>query len=316
LDGRAAAGTVPDPDERIWMAQAVVPGGIALEYETFGDPADQAILLIAGFGAQMLSWDSGFCVGLAQRGRFVIRFDNRDTGLSTKFDQHPVDLSELIGAASRGDLETVRSLAAYRLGDLADDAAGLAQALGLDRVHVVGASMGGMVAQLVAIHHPELVVTLTSMMSSTGSAEVGQSTPEAFAALMKPMASDRAGYVADSDASSRVWASKRFFDEPAVAALAAATYDRGLCAGGTTRQLAAMLATGSLERDLARLRLPVLVIHGTDDTLITPSGGQRTADVIPGAELMIVTDMGHDRPEPLWPTLWDAIETLTTRGRS
>ncbi len=190
-------------------------------------------------------------------------------------------------------------------------------ALGLDQVHVVGASMGGMVAQLVAIRHPELVATLTSMMSSTGSPEVGQSTPEAFAALMKPMASDRDGYVADSVASSRVWASKRYFDETAAAsALAAATYDRGLCAGGTTRQLAAMLATGSLERDLARLRLPVLVIHGTDDTLITPSGGQRTAEVIPGADLMIVTDMGHDRPEPLWPSLWDAIETLTTRGRN
>ena len=171
--------------------------------------------------------------------------------------------------------------------------------------------MGGMVAQLVAIRHPELVTTLTSMMSSTGSPDVGQSTPEAFAALMKPMAPDRGGYVADSVASSRVWASKRYFDKSAASALAAASYDRGLCPEGTTRQLAAMLATGSLEGDLARLRLPVLVIHGTDDTLITPSGGQRTAEVIPGAELMIVTDMGHDRPEPLWPILWDAIETHT-----
>ena len=298
------------------MARVVVQGGIALEYETFGDPTDPAILLIAGFGAQMLSWDSGFCAGLAQRDRFVIRFDNRDTGLSTKFDQHPVDMSELIGAASSGDLETVRTLAAYRLDDLADDAARLAQALGLDRVHVVGASLGGMVAQLVAIRHPELVATLTSMMSSTGSPDFGESTPEAFAALMKPMAPDRDGYVADSVASSRVWASKRYFNETAAAALAAATYDRGLCAAGTTRQLAAMLATGSLEEDLPRLQLPVLVIHGTDDTLITPSGGQRTAELIPGAELMIVTDMGHDRPEPLWPTLWDAIETITERGRN
>ena len=297
------------------MPQALLPGGTALEYETFGEPADPAILLIAGFGAQMLSWDSGFCEGLARRGRFVVRFDNRDTGLSTKFEQHPVDLHDLIGAASIGDLETVRSLAAYRLADLADDGAGLARALGLDQVHVVGASMGGMVAQLVAIRHPELVTTLTSMMSSTGSPDVGQSTPEAFAALMKPMAPDRGGYVADSVASSRVWASKRYFDKSSASALAAATYDRGLCPEGTTRQLAAMLATGSLEGDLARLRVPVLVIHGTDDTLITPSGGQRTAEVIPGAELMIVTDMGHDRPEPLWPILWDAIETHSARVR-
>jgi pimeloyl-ACP methyl ester carboxylesterase len=297
------------------MPQAAVPGDIDLEYETFGNPADPAVLLIAGFGAQMLSWDRGFCDGLARRGRFVIRFDNRDTGLSTKLDRFPVDLGELIGAASSGDLETVRVLAPYRLEDLADDAAGLVDALGLDRVHVVGASMGGMVAQLVAIRRPDLVATLTSMMSSTGSSEVGQSTPEAFAALMKPVSPDKDSYIADSVASTRVWASKRYFDGAAVATLAAASYDRGLCPAGTARQLAAMLATGSLENYLAGLRLPVLVIHGTDDTLITPSGGQRTAEVIPNAELLIVTDMGHDRPEPLWPILWDAIEAHTDRDR-
>jgi pimeloyl-ACP methyl ester carboxylesterase len=295
------------------MRQAAVPGGIALEYETFGNPSDPAVLLIAGFGAQMLSWDSRFCEGLARRERFVIRFDNRDTGLSTKLDQFPVDLGELVGAASRGDLETVRALAPYRLEDLADDAAGLAGALGLDRVHVVGASMGGLVAQLVAIRRPDLVATLTSMMSSTGSPEYGQSTPAAFAALMMPVSSDRDGYISDSVASTRVWASRRYFDETAVATLAAASYDRGLCPGGTARQLAAMLATGSVETDLAGLRLPVLVIHGTDDTLITPSGGQRTAEVIPDAELLVVRDMGHDRPEPLWPILWDAIDAHTDR---
>jgi pimeloyl-ACP methyl ester carboxylesterase len=297
------------------MPQAVVPGGITLEYETFGDPHDPAVLLIAGFGAQMISWDAGFCEGLAQRGRLVIRFDNRDTGWSTKLDQHPVDLGELIGAASSGDLETVRRLAPYRLGDLADDAADLARGLGHDRVHVVGASMGGMVAQLVAIRHPDLVATLTSMMSSTGSPDVGQSTPEAFAALMRPVSSDRDTSVADTVASSRVWSSRRYFDESAAAALAAASYDRGLCPGGTTRQLAAMLATGSLEEDLATLAVPTLVIHGTDDTLITPTGGLRTAEVIPGAELLVVTDMGHDRPEPLWPVLWDAIGSHTERAR-
>lgn len=147
------------------MSQALVRGGIALDYETFGNPSDPAVLLIAGFGAQMLSWDSGFCDGLAQRGRYVIRFDNRDTGLSTKLDQFPVDLGRLIGAASSGDIEAVGASAPYLLEDLADDAAGLVGALGLDRVHVVGASMGGMVAQLVAIRHPDLVATLTSMMS-------------------------------------------------------------------------------------------------------------------------------------------------------
>jgi len=295
------------------MSQAVVRGDIALEYETFGDPADPAVLLIAGFGVQMLSWDSGFCEGLARCGRYVIRFDNRDTGWSTKFDQFPVDRGRLIGAASQGDLETVRDLAPYRLEDLADDAADLVGALGLTRVHLVGASLGGMVAQLCAIRHPDLVATLTSMMSSTGSPDVGQWTPEAFAALMSPLPSDRDGYVEGSVAASRVWASKRYFDSTSAAALAAASYDRGLCPGGTDRQLAALLATGSLEDDLPDLRLPVLVIHGTDDTLITPSGGERTAELIPEAELLIIADMGHDRPEPLWPTLWAAIVTHTDK---
>jgi pimeloyl-ACP methyl ester carboxylesterase len=306
---------MPDQVEGQLMSQALVRGGIALDYETFGNPADPAVLLIAGFGAQMLSWDSGFCDGLARRGLYVIRFDNRDTGLSTKFDQFPVDMGRLIGAASSGDIEAVRASAPYRLEDMADDAACLVGALGLDRVHVVGASMGGMVAQLVAIRHPDLVATLTSMMSSTGSSEVGQSTPEAFAALMSPLPSDRDGYIAGTVASSRVWSSKRYFDETAVAALAAASYDRGLCPGGTTRQLAALLATGSLESDLAGLLLPVLVIHGTDDTLIAPSGGERTAEVIPGAAFLLVTDMGHDRPQPLWPTLWDAIASHTDQNR-
>jgi pimeloyl-ACP methyl ester carboxylesterase len=296
------------------MSKVKLPGSIDLEYETFGVRSDPPVLLVAGFGAQLLAWNSGFCEELARRGRFVIRFDNRDTGLSSKFEQFPVDMGALISAAMVGDLEAVGDLAPYRLEDLADDAADLIAALGLDQVHVVGASMGGMVAQLIAIRHPGIVTTLTSMMSATGSSEVGQSTPDAFAALMKPVSSDRDGFIADTVASSRVWASKRYFDESSAAALAAASYDRGLCPTGTTRQLAALLATGSLESELAGLRLPVLVIHGTDDTLIDVSGGRRTAEVIPGAELLIVPDMGHDRPEALWPVLCGAIETHTRRS--
>ncbi len=295
------------------MSKVNLSSNIDLEYETFGDRCDPPVMLVAGFGAQLLAWNSGFCEELARRGRFVIRFDNRDTGLSSKFEQFPVDMGALISAATVGDFEAVRGIAPYRLEDLADDAADLIAALGLDQVHVVGASMGGMVAQLIAIRHPGVVATLTSMMSSTGSSDVGQSTPDAFAALMKPVSSDRDGFIADTVASSRVWASKRYFDESSAASLAAASYDRGLCPAGTTRQLAALLATGSLESELAGLRVPVLVIHGTDDTLIDVSGGRRTAEVIPGAELLIVPDMGHDRPEPLWPVLCDAIEAHTRR---
>lgn len=295
------------------MSKVNLPSNIDLEYETFGDRSDPPILLVAGFGSQLLAWNTGFCEELARRGRFVIRYDNRDAGLSSKFEQFPVDMGALISTATVGDFEAVRDIAPYRLADLADDAANLIAALGLDQVHVVGASMGGMVAQLIAIRHPGVVATLTSMMSSTGSSDVGQSTPDAFAALMKPVSSNRDGFIADTVASSRVWASKRYFDESSAAALAAASYDRGLCPAGTTRQLAALLATGSLESELASLRLPVLVIHGTDDTLIDVSGGRRTAEVIPGAELLIVPDMGHDRPEPLWPVLCDAIEAHTRR---
>jgi len=293
------------------MARAELETGITVEYETFGDPEQPAILLIAGFGAQMISWDDGFCAGLARGGHLVVRYDNRDCGLSTPFTDHPVDVQELIGAASVGDIDTVRALAPYRLADLADDAAALATALDLDRVHVVGASMGGMVAQLVGIRHAALVASLTSMMSSTGASDVGASTPEAFTALTQPAPTDRAGYIADSVARSRVWSSRRYFDETEAASLAAESYDRGIVPGGTARQLAALLATGSLEDDLARLELPVLVVHGTDDTLVTPSGGRRTAEVIPGARLLVVEDMGHDRPRPLWPVLWDAILELT-----
>ena len=295
--------------------RAELSNGISLEYEVFGDPADPPVLLIAGFGAQMISWDRRFCLGLAARGRSVIRFDNRDCGLSTTLDEHPVALDAVVAAASAGDLDTVRSLAPYRLRDMADDAAGLARALDLPRVHVVGASMGGMIAQLVAIRHDALATTLTSMMSSTGSPDVGQSTPEAFAALMRPPAAGRDGFIADAVAGARVWGSRRYVDEASVAALAAESYDRGYHPAGTARHLAALLAEGSIEDELVDLRLPTLVVHGTDDTLVTPSGGERTAELVEGAELLVVPDMGHDRPEPLWPMLWDALVEHTDPGR-
>jgi pimeloyl-ACP methyl ester carboxylesterase len=285
---------------------AVLPNGIELAYETFGDSSAPAIVLVAGFGAQMISWDDGFCAGLAERGRFVIRFDNRDSGLSTKLDQ-PVDLGEVVAAAARSDLEAVRALAPYSLAEMADDVAMLVSSLGLVEAHVVGTSMGGMIAQLVATRHRPLVRTLTSMSSSTGSPEVGQSTPEALGALLRPPAAHREQFIDDSVSSARVWSSKRHFDAVAAARLAAASYDRGYCPPGTARQLAALLGAGSLESDLASLDVPALVIHGLDDTLVTPSGGRRTAEVIPGAELLMLADMGHDRPVPLWPKLWDAV---------
>ncbi len=289
------------------MTSSLVSTGVELEYETFGSPDNAALLLIAGFGAQLLSWHADLCQILADQGRYVIRFDNRDAGKSTIFDQYAVDLHAIIAAASTGDLDTVRASAPYSLHDMADDVVGLMDVLDVRKAHIVGASMGGMIAQLVAIRHPERTQTLTSMMSSTGEADYGQATPDAMTALLSPLPADRSSYIEASAKATRVWSSRRYFDAEAVAGLAAASYDRSFNPAGTTRQLAALLATGSLADQLTELAVPTLVIHGLDDTLVTPSGGQRTADLIPHADLLLVPDMGHDRPEPLWPLLSQAL---------
>lgn len=294
------------------MTRIRVSSGVELEHETFGSADDPTVLLIAGFGAQLISWADGFCERLADGGRFVVRYDHRDIGLSSGLTDAPVDLGELMGAAMAGDTERVQALAPYTLMDLADDAVALLDALGVDTAHVVGASMGGMVAQHLAIRHPARVATLTSMMSSTGESEHGQSTPEAMGALLAPPAPDREAHIAQAVEAARIWSSCRHFDADAAAAFAASAYDRAHRPDGVARQLAALLASGSTADGLAALQIPTLVIHGLDDTLITPSGGERTAELVPGARLMMVPDMGHDRPEPLWPLLCDAILDHTT----
>ncbi|MEV7419121.1 alpha/beta hydrolase [Streptomyces sp. NPDC089919] len=279
---------------------------VSLAYEAFGDPGDPAVLLVMGFGAQLLSWHEDFCRALADRGRYVIRYDNRDCGLSTRFDDHPVDMGRFIAAVSSGDIPAALAMVPYRLGDMADDGLGLLTALGIGRAHVVGASMGGMIAQQMALSHPERVLTLTSMMSSTGESEYGRPSPEAQAVLFAPKPADREGYVAAAE-RELVWASRRYGDAAVLRELAAAGYDRAHYPAGTGRQLGAMILSGSRADALRRLRVPTLVIHGLDDTLIDPSGGRRTAELVPGAELLLVPDMGHDRPRQLWPTLIDAV---------
>lgn len=293
------------------MPHAQVSPDVSIAYDTFGDPTDPPVLLVMGFGAQLIAWHEDFCRLLAARGRHVIRYDNRDCGLSTRFDDRPVDLGAFITAVSTGELEAAQAMAPYSLRDLAADGLGLLTALGIEHAHVVGASMGGMIAQTMAIGWPERVLTLTSMMSSTGEPDVGQPTPEAQAALFAPRPADRDGYVASAD-RELVWASRRYGAVEPLRALAGAAWDRAYYPAGVPRQLAAMVLAGSRAEALATLDVPTLVVHGTDDTLIDPSGGRRTAALVPGAELLLVPDLGHDRPPELWPTLVDAIARHTS----
>ena len=193
---------------------------------------------------------------------------------------------------------------------MADDGFALLSALGIERAHIVGASMGGMIAQTMAIERPERVLTLTSMMSTTGEPEVGQSTPEALEALLAPAATTREEYI-ESASSWMLWHSRRYPELEETRELAAEAYDRGHYPQGTIRQLAAMLASGPRVEGLKQLRVPTLVIHGADDTLISPSGGERTAELVPGAKLVMITDMGHDRPTPLWPEICEPILSHT-----
>jgi pimeloyl-ACP methyl ester carboxylesterase len=288
------------------MAQITTPAGITLEYETAGSETEPPLLMVSGFGAQLVAWPRGFCEQLAAGGRFVISYDNRDCGLSSKLDGRLVDMDAINAAAATGDFPRARSLASYTLDEMAADGLALLDALGIERAHVLGASMGGMIVQTMAIRHPERMLTLTSMMSTTGEPGYGGSSPEAIQALLTPSPNERAAYI---DASERalIWRSRRWPDVAGVRAVAAESYDRCYYPEGSSRQFAAIVASGSRADGLRALRVPTLVIHGLDDTLVAPSGGERTAELVPDATLVLLPDMGHDRPVPLWPQLCEAI---------
>jgi pimeloyl-ACP methyl ester carboxylesterase len=282
--------------------------GIEICFETFGDPSDPALLLVCGFGAQLISWPEGMCRALAAGGRYVIRFDNRDVGLSTHLDGVTVDIGAVLAAAAGdGEMPPVP----YTLSTMSDDAFGLLSALNIDRAHIVGASMGGMIVQTMAIEHPERVLSMTSVMSTSGESAYFRSAPEAGAALMAPVPAEREANIAQSAERARLWSSKRWFDHAAAVRLATQSFDRAFYPEGMARQMAAIRASGHRAEGLRNLRVPSLVIHGRDDTLITPAGGERTAELVPGASLLMLGDMGHDRPEPLWPVICDAILSHT-----
>lgn len=292
------------------MPRTTLPSGIELEYETFGSAADPAVLLVMGFTAQMIGWDERFCRQIADQGRFVIRFDNRDCGLSSKLDGVAVDAMGVMAAAlARTELPEVP----YTLSEMAADGIGLLDDLEVERAHVVGVSMGGMIVQTMAIEHPDRLLSVTSIMSTIGDPEYGAPSPEAMTVLLTPPPPSRDEFVARSAAYS-VWSSNRYFDAGRAAELTAIGYDRSFYPEGSTRQLSAIYASGDRTELLGNVTTPMLVIHGLDDTLIAPSGGRRTAELVPGAHLLEVADMGHDLPEPLWPLIVGAIVGHTARS--
>jgi len=286
--------------------------GITIEYEEFGDRSGRPLLLIMGLGAQMILWPEEFCEQLAARGHRVVRFDNRDVGKSSWFDQFGVpDVVAAVGAS----LARQPVKAPYLLRDMAADAVGLLDGLGIDRAHVVGASMGGMIAQSVAIEFPSRVRTLTSIMSTTGNPDLPPANPEAMGVLLAPPPTTRDEAIERSVSVFRTIGSPGFpFDETEMRERAARGFDRGFNPAGTVRQLVAILASGSRKEALKALRLPALVIHGKDDPLVPFPAGEDTAAAIPGAELMAIEGMGHDLPRPLWPRFVGAISALTGRA--
>ena len=287
--------------------QTAPANGIEIAYETFGDPGGRPLLLVMGLATQMLAWHEEFCGALVDRGFFVVRFDNRDIGLSTHLhDAPPPDVM----AAFTGDM----SSASYTLDDMADDTVGLLDALGISAAHVVGASMGGMIAQTTAVRHPSRVLSLTSIMS-TPSPKIGGATEEALAVLLAAPATSREEAVQRAIATYEVIGSPGYpLDRAWLEQIAGESYDRAYDPVGVARQLLAIHASGDRTDALRRLDVPTLVVHGKADPLVQVAGGEATAEAVPGAELLVLDGMGHNLPRELWPTIVDAIDRVAARA--
>lgn len=276
-------------------------GEVKLCYETFGDPSATPVLLIMGLSAQMVMWEDDFCEALAARGYRVIRFDNRDIGRSTIFKKAPIPTRRELFMRDR-------RAATYLLSDMADDAAGLLDHLEIESAHVVGASMGGMITQQLAIAHGDRVRSLVSIMSTTGSRRVGQPSPVMLRHLLRRPARSREAYIADFIQAFTVIGSRTYLPDPErLRALAERCWERGFHPDGTARQLMAIQASPDRTSKLRSVRMPATVIHGNQDRLVMRSGGRATARAIPGAKLLMLDGMGHDMPRELWPAILDAI---------
>ena len=292
------------------MIRGAGPPGIDIAYERFGDRDAPPVLLVMGLATQMLGWHEEFCSALVACGLHVVRFDNRDVGLSTHM--HDARAPDVMAALS-GD----SSSASYTLSDMAGDSVGLLDALELDAAHIVGASMGGMIAQTIAIEHPNRVRSLTSIMSTTGDQTMGQATQEALGALLAAPATTRQEAVKRTVSIFRVIGSPGFeLDEADLRERAGLSYDRADDPLGVARQLLAIIASGDRTASLRSVNVPTLVLHGADDPLVNVSGGRATADAIPGAELVIFDGMGHDLPRPLWPEITARIDGVVQRAEA
>jgi len=283
-------------------------GNIELCYETFGDPSDPALLLIMGLGTQMIAWHEDFCGELAGRGFHVIRFDNRDIGRSTHLDGAPIP--KTLEIATRRIKRPP-----YLLSDMAADASGLLDGLGIERAHVVGASMGGMIGQTLAARHPERVLSLVSIMSSTGSRWSGQPAPTVMRVFLQKPAETREEYEQRIVTLFKLVGSPAYQrDDDELRELAALSWERGNSPAGMARQLGAILASGNRARELAAIKAPTLVVHGRSDKLVRPSGGRATARAIPNAQLELIDGMGHDLPRGVWPRVIEGIERTAAQA--
>jgi pimeloyl-ACP methyl ester carboxylesterase len=285
-----------------WIMAKAEANGIQIEYETTGDPGDRPLLLIIGLGDQLIHWDDGLCANLAARGHYVIRFDNRDSGLSTKCDR-----------TAPAPVKRQKTPPAYSLDDMADDAMGLLDTLGISQAHLCGASMGGMIAQCAAIRYPSRVLSLTSIYSTTGNRYLPPPDPEVMDLLLTPAPRDREGYVEYMVLFIRMTTGKGFiFDEVYARQISQRAYDRCFCPEGTARQFRAIATQTDRRQALASVTVPTLVVQGTADPLVSVEAGRDMVDAIPGGRLMLIEGMGHDLAcGGAWPAIVEAVTTHT-----
>ena len=285
---------------------------IEIEYDTFGDPSASPLLLVMGLGGQMIRWDEEFIQLLVDRGFYVIRFDNRDVGLSTKFEEAgEPNLIQAFTTVQKG--EPVES--PYSLEDMADDAVGLLDALNIEKAHICGVSMGGMIVQVITIRHPSRVISLTSIMSTTGDPDLPQPSQEALLTIFKPSPPERDAYIENSVKSWKILNGSSFpYNEEKTRKLAGRVFDRSFYPVGQDRQMIAILANGNRKSKLSSVNVPTLIIHGTDDPLVLIDGGKDTHDAIQGSELLIIDGMGHTLHPETWTQVTDAIKANAAKA--